>query len=229
MTAENCKFTLPRRRFLTTMAALGAGLGAGVAMPGMALAAPVPPSNRFAFSVWRKGSQIGEHRLTFREDGDQLIVDVDINLEVSFGFVTLFRYTHHNTEVWQGDRLLSLDSETHDDGDDYKLSVRQNGDVLDVDGFSGRFQVPADTLSSSYWNPETIYRSNILDTQRGFLMDLDTEWLGEETVESGTGPVAANRYRVTGDLTMDIWYSDAGQWVKLDFDTRGTTISYRLT
>ena len=225
MTATGGGLTLARRRFLASMA----GLGAGFAMPGLALAAPIPPSNQFAFSVWRKGSQIGEHRLSFRPDGDRLIVDVDINLQVKLGFVTLFRYTHHNTEVWRDGQLLALDSETYDDGSEFSLSVRESAGGLDVDGWAGRFHVPADTLSSSYWNPETIFRSKILDTQRGYLMDVDTEWLGEETVEAGSGPVAANRYRITGDLTMDIWYSNAGQWVKLDFATRGTTISYRLT
>lgn len=225
MMVNDCKLTLSRRRLMAT----AAGFGAGMALPALALAAPVPPSNQFAFSVWRKGSQIGEHRLTFREDGDDLVVDVDINLQVKLGFVTLFRYTHHNTEIWRDGKLVSLDSETHDDGSDFRLSVRPAGDVLDVDGWAGQFQVPADTLSSSYWNPDTIYRSRILDTQRGYLMDVNTEWLGEETIEAATGRIAANRYRISGDLTMDIWYSQGGQWVKLDFATRGSTISYQLT
>ena len=225
MTATDSKQMLPRRGLL----AAAAGFGAGIALPGLSLAAPIPPSDRLAFSVWRKGSRIGEHRLTFRRQDDRLIVDVDINLEVKLGFVTLFRYTHHNTEVWRDGRLLALDSETYDDGSEFSLTVREGADGLDVDGWAGRFQVPADTLSSSYWNPETIYRSKILDTQRGYLMDVDTEWLGEETIEAAAGAIAANRYRITGDLTMDIWYSEAGQWVKLDFATRGSTISYELT
>ena len=224
MTAKDCKPRLPRRSLL----AAAAGLGAGVALPQLALALPGSP-DRLDFSVWRKGSQIGEHRLTFRREDDLLIVDVDINLQVKLGFVTLFRYTHHNTETWRGNRLLALDSETYDDGSDFRLSVRQGSGGLDVDGWAGQFQVPADTLSSSYWNPETIYHSKILDTQRGYLMDVNTEWLGTETISGAGGSIAANRYRVTGDLDMDIWYSDAGQWVKLDFAARGSTISYQLT
>ena len=216
---------LPRRRLLASVAAIGAGL---VLPSAAAVAAPVPSTNQMAFSVWRKGSRIGEHRLSFRSDGDRLVVDIDIDLQVKFGFVTLFRYSHHNTEVWEGNRLVSLDSETYDDGSQYNLTVREADGALQVDGFSGRFEVPADTLSSSYWNPETIYHSRILDTQRGFLMDLNTEWLGKETIENAERPIGADRYRITGDLTMDIWYSDAGQWVKLDFDARGSTISYRL-
>lgn len=219
------RMTLPRRRFLASAAALGTGM----ALPTVARAAPVPPSNVMAFSVWRKGSRIGDHRIAFRQDGDRLIVDIDIDLQVAFGPITLFRYRHHNTEVWQGNRLIALDSETYDDGNDFKLSVRESPEGLDVDGWSGRFSVAADTLSSSYWNPETIYQSRILDTQRGYLMDLDTEWLGREQVLAGGRPTEADRYRVTGDLEMEIWYSDPGQWVKLDFFARGSTISYELT
>ena len=215
---------LPRRRLLASAAALGAGC----LLPSAVLSAPIPPSDRLAFSVWRKGSRIGDHRLAFRRDGDRLTVEVAIDLEITLGFVTLFRYTHRNTEVWSGNRLLALDSETYDDGNDYRLSVREAPGGLQVDGWAGRFLAPADTLSSSYWNPETVYRSTILDTQRGYLMDVDTEWLGRETVAAAAGPVAADRYRISGDLSMDIWYSDAGQWVKLDFDARGAPISYQL-
>ncbi len=219
------KLLLARRRFLASAAALGAGM----ALPPVARAAPAPASNVLAFSVWRKGSRIGDHRIAFRREDDRLIVDIDINLQVTFGPLTLFRYTHHNTEIWRGNRLIALDSETYDDGNDFKLSVRESAGGLDVDGWSGRFTVPAETLSSSYWNPDTIYQSRILDTQRGFLMDVDTEWLGRESVQAAGRQTDADRYRITGDLDMVIWYSEPGQWVKLDFFARGSTISYELT
>lgn len=219
------KRSLARRRLLASAAALGAGL----ALPPAALATPVPQSNVLAFSVWRKGDRIGDHRIAFRQDDDRLIVDIDITLQVTFGPVTLYRYSHHNTEIWRGSRLIALDSETHDGGHDFTLSVRESAEGLDVDGWSGRFSAPAETLSSSYWNPDTIYQSRILDAQRGFLMDVDTEWLGREQVLAGGRPTDADRYRITGDLDMEIWYSDPGQWVKLDFFARGSTISYELT
>lgn len=225
MTPSIPTLSLSRRHLLASAAALGAGLVLPVAAP----ATPVPPSNLMAFSVWRKGSRIGEHRIAFRQEDDLLIVDIDINLQVAFGPITLFRYRHHNTEVWRGDRLIALDSQTYDDGDEFSLSVRESGDGLEVDGFSGRYSVPAETLSSSYWNPDTIYQSQILDTQRGFIMDVDTEWLGREQVLAGGRQTEADRYRITGDLDMEIWYSEPGQWVKLDFFARGSTISYELT
>ena len=112
---------------------------------------------------------------------------------------------------------------------DSRCRCGETADGLQVDGWSGKFLVPTDTLSSSYWNPETIYQSRILDTQRGYMMNVNTEWLGKDTIQAGRESLAADRYRVTGDLAMDIWYSEAGQWVKLDFAARGSTISYELT
>ena len=172
MIADIGGLMLPRRRLLASVAAFGAGL---VLPSAAAVAAPVPSTNQMAFSVWRKGSRIGEHRLSFRSDGDRLVVDIDIDLQVKFGFVTLFRYSHHNTEVWEGNRLVSLDSETYDDGSQYNLTVREADGALQVDGFSGRFEVPADTLSSSYWNPGTLTEGdNRIETPTGndfFLTD----------------------------------------------------------
>lgn len=224
MTLKLGKPSLARRHFLTVAAAFGAGLA-----PVPAARAAVPVPDRQVFSVWRKGSRIGEHRMAFRRNADRVMVDIDIDLEIKLGFVTLYRYAHRIMEIWRDNRLVALDSETDDDGDRFSLSVRESADGLQVDGRAGRFLAPSETFPSSYWNPATIHQSQLLDTQRGHLLEVGTEQLGTETIQAGGRRIAADRYRITGGLRMDIWYSDIGQWVKMDFFTRGTTISYQLT
>ena len=95
-----------------------------------------------------------------------------------------------------------------------------------VESQDDRIVVPADTLPTSYWRPETIERSELLDTQRGQIVKVSVEDLGEERLAQGDSGVPARRYAVRGDLNLDIWYDPEGRWSGLLFDVRGSRIRY---
>ncbi len=213
------------RRTLGRLALAGAGL---LAAPGWARATAVPPAGVIPFSVFRPEGRLGHHHVRFRRDGDRTVVDVDIRLQVDLGPVTLFRYTHRNREVWADDRLVSLDATTDDDGTAYRVTGRATGDGFQVEGSGGSFMAPADIMPSSYWHADTVNRDLLLHTQRGNLQHVETRPAGVETIEAGGRMIAARRYRMTGTLQVDAWYSEANQWVKLAFAARGSTIDYVL-
>lgn len=216
---------LPRRSLI----AAAAVAGARAFIAPTAWAWPLPPSDVMTFTVLRDGKRLGDHSVRYRRVGDRLTVDIDILLEVKFGFLTFFRFSHHNTEIWQGDRLVSLETRTDDNGRHSWVSAVQTDEGLLVDGSHGRHLAPAETVPSSYWNRQRIERSELLETQRGHLMPIEVRPHGRETVMAAGRAVAAQRFKVTGHLDLDIWYSDVGQWVKLEFVTRGTHIGYELT
>lgn len=203
--------------------------GGALLLPGVpALAATVPPARVIPFMVAMDGGPVGTHTLAFNRDGDRMVVDIDIRLEVG-SIITLFRYAHRNREVWENGRLVSLDTETDDDGTAYQVSGRASADGFRVTGgVEGDFVAPADVMPSSYWNIGTVDQTRVLDTQRGRMIDVATEQVGEETIEAAGTIVRANRYRMTGTLTVDVWYSYTGQWVKLAFNARGRDIEYTL-
>ncbi|NNG05257.1 MAG: hypothetical protein HKM95_14330 [Inquilinus sp.] len=214
---------LGRRGFVAGAGAMGLGL----LVPPAVAAHPYREPLRFA--VFRDGAPLGEHVVTIRDESGRLTAEIDIRLEYKIGPFTFYRYAHRNIEVWEDGRLVSLDSETYDDGRDYRLTVRQDGRDLLVDGAAGRFRCPPETLTSSYWNRETIHRSTILDTQRGRLLSVDVKPAGQDAVVVDGVPVAADRFSVSGDLDLDIWYTSDGRWVKLDFMARGAPITYQPT
>ena len=58
--------------------------------------------------------------------------------------------------------------------------------------------------------------------------DTERKFAGSETVMTENGPVTATRYRYSGELETEVWYDDAGRWVKLRFKGReGTPIAYK--
>lgn len=194
-------------------------LSAGVAMA-------MAPAHRLDFKVWREGSPMGSHEIVFTQEGNRTVAEIKINLEVKLGPITLFRYRHHNREVWENGRLLSIATTTNDDGARYEVRGEATPDGFRVSGSGGTFMVPADVMTTSYWQRASMERSELLDTQKGVMIKVTTTPMGMERVKLGGGEVKAQRYESKGDLNLTLWYDEQGRWVKLRFTARGSEIVY---
>jgi hypothetical protein len=197
-----------------------------VATLALPLTAALPPAREIAFAILSGDDPIGRHSVTFVRQGDDLVVEIAIDIEVRFAFLTLFRYQHENREVWREGRLLSLDTWTDDDGTRYAVTARATPGGLRVQGANGRFLASEDTIPTSYWNPATVEQTRLLDTQRGGLLDVTILPFGRDSVAMGSATLPAQKYTVTGDLNLDVWYTAQGEWAKIAFEARGTTIDY---
>lgn len=201
-------------------------LAVAIATIAVPLAAAVPPARQIAFAILKDSDPIGQHSVIFERRGAELLVDIAIDIEVRFAFLTLFRYRHENREVWHDGQLVSLDTWTDDDGIDYRVRARSTPAGLRVEGSGGTFLAPRDIIPTSYWNPATIDQTRLLDTQRGRLLEVTIQPFGEEAVTVGSTSVPVRKYAVSGDLNLDVWYTPQGEWTKIAFEARGSTIDY---
>lgn len=192
--------------------------------------AAIPPGNRIAFTVTRNDSQIGTHALTFTRDGSDVRVAIAIDFAVRFVGITAFRYTHRNTELWRGDRLLAIDATTDNNGTALAVTARAGGAGITVEGTeAGTYVAPIEAISTSYWHGAFL-RGQKIDTQGGKLLVTTLEQLGEETIDVAGRPTPAQRWRIAGDLKLDIWYDRAGAWSALRFArSDGSVIAYTRT
>jgi hypothetical protein len=193
-----------------------------IAVP--AFAGPIPESNRIEFQVLRDGSPIGTHTLEFTRNGPRVTVRIAIDLLVRFLGIPVYRYTHRNTEVWEGDRLVSIEATTDRNGT--QLAVRGqagSGGIALESTQGGRFMAPADIVTTSYWHSRFL-QGRKLDTQGGKLLEVTVTPKGEERLP---GDLVARRWHVAGDLKLDIWYDLTGAWAGLRFAAEdGSTITY---
>ena len=177
-------------------------------------AAPVTAGQSAEFVVLREGTPIGVHRVEVETSGDEIKVHVSIALDVAFGPIPLYKYRHDSRETWRDGRLTSLDSRTDDDGDVLAVSVRAVAGGLRVEGSAGAFIAPADTVPTSYWNPALTAKRPLLDSQIGRLLDV-------ARISIGPG-----RWRLEGELNLDIAYSPQGRWTGLSFRHKGADFVY---
>jgi hypothetical protein len=218
---EGRSSALTRRWLLAGAAVLG---GARSARAGL----PVPPDSRLAFRLMRHGSPIGTHVMTFSRDGDTLTVHIAVDVLVKFGPIPLVRYTHRNQEVWQRDRLVGFESRTDRNGTPMHVQARWQGSGLAVEGSGTRpYVAPANALATTHWN-STMLRCPMIGTQDGQLMHPVVSAQPEERIRLASGePVAARRYRLSGDLDLDIWYDSTDTWAGLRFAADdGSVITY---
>lgn len=204
--------------------ALLGGAAACLVAP-IAGAAPPPP---IEFQVLRNGRDIGRHRLALRQDGQDLLCAIDVELRVGFGPLTFYRYRHENLERWRAGRFVSFSSVTDDNGTRLVARAERAADGIAVEGVEGAFTAPAEAWPTTYWYPGFLDRGVWVDTQFGRLRRSRVVPVGSERVPVGAGEVLAERVRLEGELALDLWYH-AGRWVGLVAALPdGSALSYRL-
>jgi len=175
---------------------------------------------RIAFDVVMDGDKIGEHVVTFsREDGDLRVI-AETDLKVRFLVFTAYEFTYRSEALWRDGRLHRLSTRTDDDGEVTQVTARRADGALKIAGVDGETTAAPDLIATNHWNPDAVEQERLLNTITGRINAVTVEDLGEETVETGTGPRRARHYAYRGELEAEVWYDDAGRWVRLRF-TRG--------
>ena len=203
----------------------GALSGVLPAVPSAA-AQPAPPGDRLSFDVMREGAKLGAHTLTFQQTGDGLTVRIAIDLAYKMAGITLYRYTHRASEVWSGGQVVSVDSETDDNGDRHRVTGRREPAGLVVQGTkASRYTAPDDALPSTHWNRGAL-DGPWINMQDGRLMRPTVVPQGIEVIPVVGGTTQARRYVLSGDVELDMFYDDRG-WAGLVFVKGGAPIRYQ--
>jgi len=189
---------------------------------------PVPHGNQLTFKLIRHGSAIGTHSIVFNRDGDLLTVDIAVDALVKFGPIPLVRYTHRNQEIWHQDRLVGLASQTDKNGTRLHMQARWTGSALAVEGSATQpYIAPANALATTYWNPRMLL-GPMIGTQDGMLVRPGVTPQPPEPIRQASGDaIQAKRFRLSGDLDLELWYDPSDTWAGMRFTAAdGSDISY---
>lgn len=183
-----------------------------------------------AFDVFRGSTGFGSHVIRFDRNGDSLVTDTTIRLRAGLGPITVFRYEHDAREEWRDGKLVSLESRTLKDGDDYQLDVMRDAESYqierDVPELSGINQLPAEFLPSSHWHGYGEQLETILNTETGEPMDVEVTYMGTEEIQGDGGTIMADHYRLVSSIVLDLWYDENGRWAGCEFTARDQRIRY---
>jgi hypothetical protein len=198
-------------------------------------AAPVQAASdgrSLVFEAMSGNKKLGTHRISFRQDGDKLTVDVSIDLKLRV-FMLPFSYSHRNREVWRGASLVTMDSSTKATNGDTSTTVRLLGDKLQITPDKGQsLSVAAGTFTTSYWHPAIIRQQQLINSQKGEIIPIRVTGTSEVSVPSANGSLRALETRIVGDkgFAVNLAYDRNGCLVGMNFKLPriGTPVTYRL-
>jgi hypothetical protein len=178
-------------------------------------AAPTLPQN-LQFDIVREGAVVGHHQITFRQDGDKLVVHSDVKIKVKLLFFTVYRYKQTRDEVWRNGKLIALASRADDDGTHYDIKGTAGPKGIIITSGKLSWVLPPDSVPASYWNKSMVMgKGPLVDAQSGRVMNVKPVRIGEEKVVAGGKQTVATHYRIVAETPRDIWYDASGRWVKL--------------
>lgn len=203
-----------------------AALALGLAHSGPAFAEPTSPG-RIEFEVLRNGQPFGRQAVVVRRAGGGFIAETSAELEARVGPVRLFSYEHRCREAWSNGRLQELSCSTSKNG--------RRSAVAGAAGDEGFFVLQpqaavfaTDVMPTSWWRRPPLSTREMLNTETGESLPVRVFVVGRERITIGGRAIMAERIRVQGTHTLDLWYDEAGRWVNSAFTIDGQSMTYRL-
>lgn len=222
---------LRRRVIASTVLALFLNPWGGLAVANTELDQSPDPlaiyGDEIRFDVTRNGQPVGWHKTTFAENGNELDVLSVFDLKIDFLFFTAFRFRYESAAYWRNGALERLKARTDDDGTRSSFEAVREGSGYVIESERETYSTRGPVYPTDHWNPAVLRQDRVLNTLTGRINEVRITPVDRENVETERGPVMATRYAYTGELETEVWYDDAGRWVKMRFAGRdGSTIEY---
>lgn len=176
------------------------------------------------FDVFLGERPIGYQRFTLQPSSDGLRIETRAEFAVRVLGVKVYEYDHRNTEVWRGDCLQTIESQTNSNGKAYRVQGRAVSGAFVVDARAGERRLSDCVGTFAYWDKrQLLSRTQLLNPQTGEYVPVRVRALGPATLELGARRVAVDRYALLGkDLDITLEYaSGTGEWLSLESRIEG--------
>ena len=179
-------------------------------------------SESWQFRVFLDDDEIGFHHFSLMDSGEHKEIYSKARFDVKFFFINAYSYQHDNVERWQGNCLKAINAFTNDNGEEYKVSGKQNDDAFIITTNNSQNNFPACIKTFAYWDPEFLQETSLLNSQTGEMIEVESRFIGNESLSHKGEKIDARRYRLSGDkLQIDLWYSSDDRWLALESLTEG--------
>ncbi len=159
-----------------------------------------------------------------------MLVKTEIDLEAKLAFFPAYAFSHRSQEAWRAGRLMSLNSETVEQGERFRVEGAATPPGFRVLSKSGPFIASAATLTSNdLWTSAMLEQAKVVDAQRGGIIGVNARKVADEPLVIAGGRVQATRYKfITPYYAGSIWYDEANLWVHGEFERDGSKVQYQL-
>lgn len=194
-------------------------------LPWLCLLAPLAAGaadREWRFRVFLDDKAIGYHSFTLEERDGNRLVNIEADFEYKLLFLSLYEYSHRNTELWSGGCLQAIEATTVANGTAYELRGRRSAGGFQLTAPAALDSLPPCVMTFAYWNPSFLEQERLLDPQTGRLLDVEVSDPSPDRLSVNGNERTARRYRLEAeDLAISLWYSGDDEWLGLEADAPG--------
>ena len=182
-----------------------------------------------AFSVFRKGKEIGSHKVNFKGEPENFTVKAECHLAVNLLFFTAYKFEYSSVAQWSEGVLNSLDVSTTINGIKSSVIARRKNNELSIKGKNGKSRVKLPIFPTDHWHFGVVDENIVINTLTGDLNKVVILRKNQERLTCGSRTFLAQGYSYTGDLKTDVWYDEEKRWVGMQFEgSDGSFVNYKL-
>jgi hypothetical protein len=208
-------------------------LGAYLSHPAFGQSSHVLAEEVREYEILVKEAPAG-HRTTRITDTDNGLTNVstDANVDLSYVVYT-YHYEFHGQEVWQGNRLISVDDRAVDGGKQLAIRASINASGSTIEN-SGKCPVlgPVLSMTTSFWRaPEGTKDAEVklLDADQGSVHTNQIIDITSERVTVGAHQIDCTHYHLGHDLAADLWFDSQHRLVQQQSIEDGYPVQIQLT
>jgi hypothetical protein len=196
-------------------ACLGATL-----LTGPSFAAPALPQ-KFAYSVHHsRYGRIGTYTNTIVQHGDEISVNTELRITVSFLGITAFRQEASRQERWNRGRLVYFHGVTNTNGKSIELSGTADGGRFVLRTPNGEAVAPANVRLANPWTSEILFGNSMFTLDRGRLDEVHVTGGEFAWVEVDGRKIHAKKY--------EVYLLNGSKKYEVDFDENGTPVQFMM-
>jgi hypothetical protein len=205
---------------------LGLSLGATAAMA----SGTGTDSSSWHFKVLLDSRRIGEHDFVLTHKDDEIVIDDVAHFKVTVALIPVYAYDHQNHEEWRNGCLATISSHTNDNGKKVFVQGAMKGDAFEIESSRDTRRLTGCVHTFAYWDKQSLTAARLLNAQTGEYPEVTLTQVGIQRVSVAGQSIAVTRYALrAAHLSIDVWYSDSGQWVALESRLEsGRTLRYEI-
>ena len=173
---------MKRRDFVMGLGLLGM-MGPSMSMTSIKEKLPSEGFN-LKYQVFYGGNEIGSQTVAITEhtEGDHLVIEHSIELEVRILFAVAYSLEHKSREIWSTDRrLISVEAETIENGDKALVKGLHKEDGFHISGgYGDHTGLNSLVTSDSFWVASAMDAPMIMNVRTGDLAKPHISAIGKE-------------------------------------------------
>ncbi len=134
-----------------------------------------------------------------------------------------YHYASSSRETWSGDRLISAEAETIEDGETSRIKVTREAEAMIVVTNKGERRLAGNVATTSFWNlprlPSAVL--TFLDVETGADFQAQARFVKETEIAVNGSAVPCRLWQLSGDTETRLWFDRNSVLVRVEYQEQG--------